>query len=291
LKENHAFTRAVIWPERDRWNFAPADRRYELIEAAGMHQAGFHFAWEQVFLDDLPDWVQEITDADELRQVLDERARTIFERYPDLDRINVINEPLSSLGPSMGLEENYFFRVLGPHYVVELFEIVDRHAPEDTVLVLNENFVEYVPRKAEGLVALVAELLDAGAQLDAVGFQSHLMLTEILGREPDFDLLRRTMQRVAELGVDVWVSELDNPVDPSRPDRFAYQAENYRRVVEACLSVDRCTDILVWGLEDRDTYWFPLPYDDPAPLLFDRDLERKPAYFAVREALLAGRPQ
>ncbi len=93
------------------------------------------------------------------------------------------------------------------------------------------------------------------------------------------------MQQVADLGVDVWVCELDNPVDPARPDRFAYQAANYRRVVEARLSVDRCTDVLVWGLEDQETFWFPLSYDDPAPLLFDRDREPKPAYFAVREAL------
>jgi hypothetical protein len=38
-------------------------------------------------------------------------------------------------------------------------------------------------------------------------------------------------------------------------------------------------------------YWFSLSFDDPAPLLFSQDFEPKPAHFAARDALLAGRPQ
>lgn len=151
--------------------------------------------------------------------------------------------------------------------------------------------MEYFPTKAEGLVALVTDLVQRGVPIDSVGFQTHVMLTERLGREPDWDLYEKTMHRVADLGLDVWISELDNPVDPARPDRFAYQAENYARVVEACLSVPRCSDILIFGIQDRPAYWFPLPYDDPAPLLFNQDFEPKPAYLAVRDALLAGRSE
>ena len=290
IHENHALSWNSIWPERGRWTFEDADRRDAFVEDNGMFQAGFHFAWHQVFLDDLPAWVKEIDDPDELRAVLRERARVIFERYPGLDRINVINEPLVTLGTSRELEKNFFYRVLGPDYVRQLFEIVDEFAPENVELALNENFVEYFPEKAEGLVELIRSLVEDGAPIDTVGFQSHLMLTEIFRTEPDFDRLRDTMQRVAALGVKVWISELDNPVDPARPDRFAYQAENYRRVVEACLAVPACTDILIWGVQDEARYWFTLPYEDAAPLLFDAGFRPKPAYFAVRDALLRGRP-
>jgi endo-1,4-beta-xylanase len=288
---NHAISWQQIWPEPDVWSFAYADGWEAFNRELGLRSAAFHFAWEQIFLDDLPDWVMEVDDPDELRALLAERAEVIFERYPDLDRINVINEPLPTLGQSSEIHQNYFYRVLGPDYIAELFEIVDAAAPDDVKLVLNENFVEYFPAKAEGLVALVADLVQRGVPIDSVGFQTHVMLTEIIGREPDWELYEETMRRVADLGVDVWISELDNPVDPARPDRFAYQAENYARAVEACLSVPRCSDILIWGIQDTEGFWFTLPYDDPAPLLFDRDFEPKPAYFAVRDALLAGRPQ
>ena len=286
---NHAFSWQTMWPERDRWSFDQADAIMAFHRENGLRAMAFHFAWEQDLLDDLADWVLEIDDPDELRSIIAERARVIFERYPDLDRINVINEPLATLGGSSEIHQNHFFRVLGPDYIAELFEIVDAAAPDTVKLVLNENFVEYFPEKAEGLVALITDLVQRGVPVDSVGFQSHVMLTEGLGREPDWDLYARTMRRVAALGIDIWVSELDNPVDPARPDRFAYQAENYARVVETCLSVSTCSDIVIWGVEDQPTFWFGLPYEDPAPLLFDQDFEPKPAYFAVRELLLAGR--
>jgi endo-1,4-beta-xylanase len=287
---NHAMSWHTIWPEPDVWSFDSADRWEAFNRELGLRSAAFHFAWEQTFLDDLPAWVQQVEDPEELRALLTERAEVLFERYPDLDRINVINEPLPTLGQSAEVHQNYFFRVLGPDYIAELFQIVDAAAPEGVKLVLNENFVEYFPKKAKGLVALVTDLVERGVPIDSVGFQTHLMLTHVFG-EPDWEVYEETMRRISDLGLDVWVSELDNPVDPARPDRFTYQAENYARVVEACLSVEMCSDILIFGIQDRPAYWFPLPYDDPAPLLFNKDFEPKPAYFAVRDALLAGRPQ
>lgn len=290
IANNHQFSWRQFEPQQDQYRFEELERRALVADNNNLPQNAYHFAWENVFLDDMPDWVEDVTDAEALRAEIRQRAEIIFERYPNLAKINVINEPLPTLGTSSDLERNHFFKVLGPNYIDELFRIVDAHAPDSVELVLNDNFVEYFPAKAQGLVELVRDLVEADAPIDAVGFQTHLMLTEILNREPDFDLLRSTMEQVAALGVNVWISELDNPVDPARPDRYAYQAENYRKVVEICLSIPRCTDIQIWGVQDRPTYWFDLPYDDAAPLLFDADFRPKPAYFAVREALLQGRP-
>ncbi len=302
LIATHDVSWRETWPERDEPNWGAPAELYEVARENDLDQAAFHFAWDQEFLDDLPGfpdpgWVQGITDPEELREVLRTRARELFERYPEIDKINVINEPLPTLGQSGEIYQNHFYDVLGPDYIVELFEIVDEEAPEGVDLVLNENYVEYFPVKAEGLVNLVRDLVAAGAPIDAVGFQGHLMFTELLDREPDFDLLRATMEEVADLGVDVWISELDNPVDPAREDRFGYQADNYRKEVETCLSIPRCTDILIWGVTDERPLWnHPLTtgfigYEEADALLFDESGEPKPAYFAVRDALLQGRPE
>ncbi len=84
----------TIWPERDRWSFGQADAMMAFHRDNGLRSIAHHFAWEKEFLDDPADWVMEVDDPDELRALLVERAEVIFERYPDLDRINVINEPL-----------------------------------------------------------------------------------------------------------------------------------------------------------------------------------------------------
>lgn len=250
-----------------------------------LFQVGFHFVWNQLLLDDLADWVLEIDDPVELRAVLHERVRLIFERCPGLDRIDVLNEPLGLLSGST-LYQNHFYQVLGPDYIAELFHIVREEAPEGVELFLNENFVEYFPERADAFVDLVRELVEDGVPVDAVGLQTHLLV----GEPEDWTLYRETMEQLAALGVKVFVSELDVPVALDLPDRFEVQAERYRRVVEVCLAVPACDMIIVWGIGDEHTWlnWFG-PFNEPDPLLFDDFLQPKPAYFAVREALLRGR--
>jgi GH35 family endo-1,4-beta-xylanase len=90
---NHHLSWNVIEPARGQWNFAPADAIHEFAQQHRLREFGFHFAWDNNLLDDFPAWVGEITDPDELRTVIRERARRIFERYPTLDAVDVINEP------------------------------------------------------------------------------------------------------------------------------------------------------------------------------------------------------
>jgi len=281
---NHGFSWNVLQPEPDVWNFAAVDPGYAFALDHGLHQTGLHFAWSQQLLDDLPAWVKEIDDPSQLRAELRERARVIFERYPELDRIDVINEPLMiSRG---ALFQNHFYEVLGADYIAQLFEIVDQEAPPGVELFVNENLTEYFPAKAAGLVALVHSLVEAGAPIDAVGLQTHLLFP----MEPDWKAYQAMMEEIAGMGLAVFISEIDVPVAVDLEDRFSVQAERYRRAVETCVNVPACDEITVWGVDDPSTWlqWFLEPGLDP--LLYDGKFERKPAYFAFREALLAPEP-
>jgi endo-1,4-beta-xylanase len=282
---NHGVSWAALQPTRDSVSDS-MDAACSFADDNDLFQVGFHFVWDQQLLDDLAGWVLTIDDPAELRSVLRERVRLIFERCPGLDRIDVLNEPLRFLNGS-ALYPNHFFDVLGPDYIAELFHIVREEAPEGVELFLNENFVEYFPARAAAYVELVRGLVEAGAPVDAVGLQTHLLLGE-----PNWALYRETMEQLAALGLKVFVTELDVPVPRDLPGRFEVQAERYRRVVEVCLAVPACDMIVVWGIDDAHTWldWFTiLTGPDPDPLLFDDFLQPKPAYFAVREALLRGR--
>jgi GH35 family endo-1,4-beta-xylanase len=282
---NHGVSWAAFQPTPDSTS-GSMDPACSFADDKELFQVGFHFAWDQQLLDDLADWVLAIDDPTALRAVLRQRAELIFERCPGLDRLDVLNEPLRFLFGN-ALYANHFFQVLGPDYIAELFQIVRAAAPEGVELFINENFVEYYPARAAAFVALVRDLVENGVPVDAVGLQMHLLLGE-----PDWTLYRETMEQLEALGVAVFVSELDVPVPPDLPDRFEVQAERYRRVVEVCLAVPGCDMIIVWGIGDEHSWlnWFDiLSGPDPDPLLFDDFLQPKPAYFAVREALLRGR--
>jgi endo-1,4-beta-xylanase len=117
---------------------------------------------------------------------------------------------------------------------------------------------------------MVADFKNRGVPIDCVGFQSHLTN----GPPGDY---QTNLQRFANLGVDVQITELD--ISGSS------QATGYANVVRACLAVSRCTGITVWGIRDSDSW-----RTGENPLLFDASGNKKAAYSSTLDALNAGGP-
>ncbi|WP_345516206.1 ricin-type beta-trefoil lectin domain protein, partial [Phytohabitans houttuyneae] len=86
------------------------------------------------------------------------------------------------------------------------------------------------------------------------------------------------IQRFADLGVDVQITELDVM-------QGGNQANIYATVTRACLAVSRCTGITVWGVRDCDSW-----RGSDNALLFDCAGNKKAAYNAVLDALNGGSP-
>ena len=92
--------------------------------------------------------------------------------------------------------------------------------------------------------------------------------------------------------MEVFVMELD--VDDSAlpadiPERDRLVAEVYRSYLENILRHESVKAVLTWCLSDRDTWlqgFRPRKEGLPQrPLPFDADLNPKPAFFALRDAL------
>jgi endo-1,4-beta-xylanase len=280
LTPENALKWYTVQPTRGGWNFGPADAVVDFAVAHGMEVRGHTLVWAQDTF--TPGWVKAITDPGELRAVVAEHINAVVDRYHDrVHRWDVVNEPLESIGPN--LSDNVFRRVLGAGYLAEIFALA--HAADPSAeLWLNEFGTDWVPGKHEALVELVRQLVADGVPIHGVGIQMHRFTTE----GPDLDTFRRQLDAIAATGVKVAITELDVATVPGDPEAFTRQAGAYERIATACLMVDACEEITTWGVTDAATWLdrlgtLPTP---TRPLLFDDQYARKPAYFALRGALL-----
>ena len=105
--------------------------------------------------------------------------------------------------------------------------------------------------------------------------------------------LAENLQRFADLGLETAITELDVRMDlpeSGRPttEQLEKQAEYYRRVTEAAVAVDGCNSLTLWGFADSYS-WVPgtFPGEGAATVMWE-DFTRKPAYYAVQDALAEG---
>ena len=125
--ENH-MKWPLVHPEPDVWVFEPADRLVAFAEEHDLAVRGHTLVWGQAVGNGLPDWVAAIDDLDELQAVIDDHISTLVGRYAGrVDRWDVVNEPLESLGAA--LDANHFLEVLGPDYIASAFEAAHRADP------------------------------------------------------------------------------------------------------------------------------------------------------------------
>jgi len=268
----------AVQPLPDKWNFGPADQIVDFAKAHDLQVKGHALIWDQDLVDSTPEWVLAIDDPVELRSVVTTHITKVMGRYRDsVDRWDVVNEPLQTLGS--GMYDNHFRQVLGDDYIAEMFRIAHTAEP-DAQLWLNEAAVEYQPEKAAALVALVAGLVNAGVPIDGVGIQGHL-----IGGTVDGAILAQLVADLEALGVQVAITELDIPAsDPVSP--LEVQADTYREALGACL-INQCREVTLWGFTDRYT-WIDATFGDGlAPLPFDRNYQPKPALAAIRDRLSA----
>jgi len=189
---------------------------------------------------------------------------------------DVVNEPFNEDGT---YRQTLWYNGLGTGYIAQALTAA-RAADPAARLYINDYNVEGVNAKSTALYNLVKSLKEQGVPIDGVGLQAHL----IVGQVPS--TLQQNIQRFADLGVDVAITELDIRMTlPSDSTKLAQQAADYKAVMNACVAVARCAGVTVWGFTDSDS-WVPSTFPgEGAATPYDENYAPKPAYYAIAEAL------
>ncbi len=140
--------------------------------------------------------------------------------------------------------------------------------------------------KLAALRNVVQGLLARGIPVDAVGHQMHVNI-----ESPSIASIREAIETFAELGLDNQVTEMDVSLYTNSTDRMTVippellvrQGYRYRDIFRELRRLgDRISSVTLWGIADDNTWLktFPIARLD-LPLLFDEDLQAKPAYWGV----------
>jgi endo-1,4-beta-xylanase len=228
---------------------------------------------------------------------LEKHIKTVVGRYKG--RIigwDVFNESIvdGGDGTTEGLRTFSWYKVAGPEVLTKAFKWAHQADPK-AKLYYNDYNIEQGAVKNKGKHAssmlLLKRLLKEGAPITGVGIQGHWHLDTNLAD------VEKAIENYASLGLKVSITELDvtatgdnsgafgvNQGERKIPaENYIKQAEVYKKLFEIFMRhSDVIERVTFWGLSDTRSW-----RRGQDALLFDGQLNPKPAYNAVIETSLA----
>ena len=166
-------------------------------------------------------------------------------------------------------------QAIGDDYVDSAF-VYAHQADPDAILYLNDYGVEFQGKaKSAAFYNLAVRMKNAGIPIDGVGLQCHFSIGDV-----DSVKFDNTIRRFEEAGLLCIITELDMGIPNTSEENLLEQARNYRVITDIMLNHDNCPSMVIWGLKDNNSW-----RESSSPLLFTAQLDKKPAYYAVRSAL------
>ncbi|RIK60750.1 1,4-beta-xylanase [candidate division KSB1 bacterium] len=291
-----------IHPEPERYDFAPVDSFVAFGEKNKMFIVGHTLIWHN----QTPRWVFEDgagkpADRETLVQRMKDHIFTVMGRYKGrIHGWDVINEAVEDDG---SLRQSKYLQIAGEDYLQKAFEWARAADPQAELYYNDYNM--WHKGKRETVIRLVRELQAKGVRVDGIGMQGHWGLDY-----PPLDELEESILAYAELGVKVMITEMDVNVLPdpgghtgaeiTRNYALRKELDPYTEGVPKAVQAkqakqygdffrvlynhrDKITRVTFWGVHDGVSWHnnWPVPGRTAHSLLFDRNLQPKPAFDAV----------
>ncbi|MDQ0425390.1 MULTISPECIES: endo-1,4-beta-xylanase [Cellulomonas] len=253
-------------PSQNQFNYTNGDRILNWALQNGKQVRGHALAWHS----QQPGWMQNMSGT-ALRNAMLNHVTQVATHYKGkIYAWDVVNEAFAD--GSSGARRDSNLQRTGNDWIEAAFRAARAADPGAKLCYNDYNTDDWTHAKTQAVYTMVRDFKARGVPIDCVGFQSHFN-----PQSPVPNNYQTTLSSFAALGVDVQITELDIEGSGSA------QAENYRKVVQACLNVSRCTGITVWGVRDTDSW-----RASGTPLLFDGSGNKKAAYTTTLNTLNAG---
>ncbi|RZL50764.1 MAG: hypothetical protein EOP00_02740 [Pedobacter sp.] len=228
--------------------------------------------------------------------------QTVVGRYAGkITAWDVINEPFSDAAelrnntntpvPTGKTDIFVWQNYLGKDYAVKAFTYA-RAADANADLYMNDYNLEASVAKLDAFVNMAKELKAANTGITGVGTQMHCNINT------SYTQIDNMFIKLAATGLKVRISELDIRLNPSEKVGDVassvalknLQAAMYKYIMQSYLKYVPAAQrggVLVWGVSDSDSWITTSLAKNDAPLLFDANYTKKPAFSGIMQGLKA----
>lgn len=288
---------SYLQPVQGQFTFENADAlvNYALSRGIGVH--AHTLVWHSDY--QVPDWMKNFNgDKDAWLQIIEDHVAGVASHFAGrVDSWDVVNEAFED----SGYRDSLFYQKMGADYIETAF-VAARAADAGADLYYNDYSISSQQPKLDHVLAMVDDFKERDVPIDGIGFQMHIHMGS-----PSIANIKASLQKVVDRGLKVKITELDIPINNPFDGSYSYP-DNYQAVLTPELAEQQklrfCEvvaaylevvpthlrgGITVWGLFDRDTWLKQAFFDnnhEEWPLLFNHDLEPKPAAQGVGDALM-----
>ena len=255
---------------KDNMNWTGLDAAYKLAKDNGF-SFNFHvLLWGA----QQPSWISTLQPEDQLTEIR-QWFQAVADRYPDIDYLQVVNEPLPGHNPPDGTNGRANYKAAlggdgatGWDWVVNAFKMAREIFPQKTKLMINDFNIINSSTSTSAYLVLI-RLLQSQNLIDAIGVQGHAFTTTAPAVT-----MKRNLDSLATTGLPIYVTELDidGPSD-------AIQLQEYQRIFPTLYEHPGVQGITLWG-------WRPgLWRNDQGAFIINSDGTERPALVWLRDYL------
>lgn len=237
-----------------KWNWSGLDKLYNYAKSKKIIFKDHCLIWGS----QQPSWISTLDQAEQLKYI-ETWFRQVGQRYPDMDMIDVVNEPIASHNPPDGggspARANYKAALggngdTGWDWVIKCFELARKYMPKTTKLILNDYGIINDNGSTNTYLTIINLLKERGL-IDGIGVQGHRFEFETANTS----VLKSNLDRLSATGLPVYITELDlgNISDAGEPDD-AKQLELYQKIFPILWQHPAVKGITLWGYVEGEMW-------------------------------------
>jgi endo-1,4-beta-xylanase len=251
---------------RDVMNWTAMDAAYNLAK-----DNNFPFRFHVlIWGNQQPAWIENLPPNEQLEEI-EEWFEAVATRYPDMEYVEVVNEPIHDPPNMSGNGGGNYIDALGGSgttgwdWIINAFTLARQYFPNSQLMINDYNVISSA--SVTSTYKQIIELLQADSLIDVIGFQGHAFSTTASN-----SVMNANMSTLASTGLPLMVTEMeiDGPTDQ-------IQLSEYQRIFPLFWNHPAIIGVTLWGF--RPGMWRT---DQMAYLIENDGFTERPALIWLR---------